>query len=263
MDGIIIVNKPTNITSREVVNKLNYLLKTKKIGHTGTLDPLATGVLVCCVGKYTKLVNLITAYTKEYVAEIKLGLKTDTLDITGNILATQNYSLTSEDIIKCFQTFPRSYEQTVPIYSAVKINGKRLYEYARQKENIVLPKRKVTIYSLEFISFKNGILKFKTKVSKGTYIRSLIQDLCNNLKVLGTMASLIRTEQGNFSLDQAVTLEDIAKHNYSLLKAEDFLTYPILELTPEELFKVQNGAQLLNQNNYPDKVLFNYKNITF
>ena len=260
MNGLIIVDKDINITSRDVVNNLNHIFNIKKIGHTGTLDPIATGVLVCLIGKYTKLGDLITALDKEYIAEIKLGIKTDTLDITGKVIEEKIINITKEQIEKVFASFPREYMQTVPEFSAVKINGKKLYEYAREKQKIDLPKRKVTIYSLELLDYSNGIIKFKTKVSKGTYIRSLIMDICNNLNTIGTMASLRRTKQGKFSIDNAYTLEDIKNNNYKLLNIKDFLDYPIIELKKEEYFKVINGVKLENIYNVEDKVIFTYQN---
>ncbi len=260
MNGLIIVDKDKNITSRDVVNNLNHIFNIKKIGHTGTLDPIATGVLVCLIGKYTKLGNLITALDKEYIAEIKLGIKTDTLDITGNVMEEKNFNITKEQIKKVFASFSHEYMQTVPEFSAVKINGKKLYEYARENQKINLPKRKVTIYSLELLDYSNGIIKFKTKVSKGTYIRSLIMDICEYLNTIGTMSSLRRTKQGKFSIDNAYTLEDIKNNNYKLLNIKDFLDYPIIELKKEEYFKVINGVKLENIYNVKNKVIFTYQN---
>ena len=181
MDKLVVVNKPSDITSRDVVNKLCKIFNTKKIGHTGTLDPIASGVLVCVCGKYTKLVNDLTSLEKEYVATIKLGIKTDTLDTEGNIIEERDVNITKQDIEKVFNNFSKSYNQTVPKYSAVKINGKKLYEYARNNIDIKLPVRKVEIYSLELLDFDGTSITFKTKVSKGTYIRSLIEDICNDL----------------------------------------------------------------------------------
>ena len=200
MNGLIVVNKETGKTSRDIVNSLNHIFNTKKIGHTGTLDPIASGVLVCVIGKYTKLVNLLTSDAKEYIAEIKLGIKTDTLDITGNVISTNTFNITETDILKVFKKFPKTYLQTVPLYSSVHVQGKRLYEYARDNTPVTLPKRKVSIYNLELISFNKDIITFKTKVSKGTYIRSLIEDICSKLNTCGTMNNLIRTKQGNFSI---------------------------------------------------------------
>ena len=259
MDALLVVNKPQGLTSRDVVNKLNHIFSTKKIGHTGTLDPNATGVLVCLIGKYTKLVESITSYDKEYIAEIKLGIKTDTDDITGNIIYEENSNVTLDEIKKVLSTFPVSYNQQVPIYSAVKINGKKLYEYARENIDITLPKRKVNIYSLELLSFKDNIITFKTKVSKGTYIRSLIQDICTNLNTIGTMNNLIRTKQGNFDIKDSYTLEEIEKGNYKLLNIKEFLSYPIIELDDNLIKKVINGSTIPNVYSILDKVIFTYK----
>lgn len=259
MDALLVVNKPQGLTSRDVVNKLNHIFSTKKIGHTGTLDPNATGVLVCLIGKYTKLVESITSYDKEYIAEIKLGIKTDTDDITGNIIYEENSNVTLGEIKKVLSTFPVSYNQQVPIYSAVKINGKKLYEYARENIDITLPKRKVNIYSLELLSFKDNIITFKTKVSKGTYIRSLIQDICTNLNTIGTMNNLIRTKQGNFDIKDSYTLEEIEKGNYKLLNIKEFLSYPIIELDDNLIKKVINGSTIPNIYSIIDKVIFTYK----
>ena len=259
MDALLVVNKPQGLTSRDVVNKLNHIFSTKKIGHTGTLDPNATGVLVCLIGKYTKLVESITSYDKEYIAEIKLGIKTDTDDITGNIIYEENSNVTLDEIKRVLSTFPASYNQQVPIYSAVKINGKKLYEYARENIDITLPKRKVNIYSLELLSFKDNIITFKTKVSKGTYIRSLIQDICTNLNTIGTMNNLIRTKQGNFDIKDSYTLEEIEKGNYKLLNIEEFLSYPIIELDDNLIKKVINGSTIPNIYSIIDKVIFTYK----
>ncbi len=259
MDALLVVNKPKGLTSRDVVNSLNHIFSTKKIGHTGTLDPIATGILVCLIGKYTKLVDLITSYDKEYIAEIKLGIKTDTDDITGNIIHEENSNVSLDKIKEVFSNFPSVYNQEVPIYSAVKINGKKLYEYAREKIDITLPKRRVNIYSLELLSFKDNIITFKTRVSKGTYIRSLIQDICANLNTIGTMNNLIRTKQGNFNINNSYTLEEIEKGNYKLLNIKEFLDYPIIELNDTLIKKVSNGSIIPNTFNIKDKVIFIYK----
>lgn len=260
MDALLIVNKGKNKTSRDVVNELNHIFNTKKIGHTGTLDPLATGVLVCLIGKYTKLVNLITSYDKEYIAEIKLGIKTDSGDITGNIISTDNSNVLVDMIKEVFTNFPRVYNQEVPIYSAVKINGKKLYDYARSNIPVNLPKREVHIYSLELLSYENNIITFKTKVSKGTYIRSLINDLTNYLNTVGTMNNLIRTKQGYFNITDSYTIEDIKNGNYKLLNIKDFLNYPVIELPDTLIKKVSNGSSIPNSFNIKDKVIFTYQN---
>ncbi len=251
MNKIIVVNKEKGITSRDVVNKLNKILNTKKIGHTGTLDPLATGVLVICVGKALKLVELITSAYKEYIAEIKLGLKTTTGDITGEILETKKSPLLKEEEIKkVLLSFLGESIQEVPLYSAVKVKGKKLYEYARNNEIVSLPKRKIEIKSIELLSYDKDIIKFKVLVSKGTYIRSLIQDICTKLNVIGTMNNLVRTKQGDFTIEDSYTLEDIEKGNYKYLRIEDILkTIPRVDLDASEYEKIKNGAIIVNTDN--------------
>ncbi len=244
MDGILVVNKPKNFTSRDIVNKLNNIFHEKKIGHTGTLDPIATGVLVICIGKYTKLVDLLTSFDKEYIAEMKIGIKTDTQDITGNIIETSGPELTISEVEKVFNNFPNTYEQVVPKYSAVKVNGKKLYEYARNNEDIVLPTRIVNIYSLELISFEKDIIKFKTRVSKGTYIRQLIEDIAKELNTIATMYSLNRVKQGDFNIDNSYTLKDIENGNYKLLEVSDVFSYPSLEVTDETRNLFENGNKV-------------------
>ena len=260
MNGLIVVNKEKGKTSRDIVNELNIILGTKKIGHTGTLDPIASGVLVCVVGKYTKLVNILVNDTKEYIAEIKLGISTDTLDITGNIISTSIVDITKNDILKVFKYYKKSYLQEVPIYSSVHVNGKRLYNYARNNEEVILPKRKVTIYNLELISFNKDIITFKVKVSKGTYIRSLIKDICNKLNIDGTMNNLIRIKQGNFTLEEAYKIEDIKNNNYKLLNIKEFLDYKVIELPDNLINKVLNGNRINNIFNIDNRVIFTYKN---
>lgn len=260
MDALVVVNKPKGLTSRDVVNELNHLFATKKIGHTGTLDPLATGVLVCLIGRYTKLVNLITSYDKEYIFEIKLGVKTDTGDSTGNIIATDTNEVSASKLKEVVSSFPKEYDQEVPIYSAVKINGKKLYEYARENKTITLPKRHVHIYSLELLEYNNHLVTCKCIVSKGTYIRSLIQDICANLNTLGTMNNLVRTKQGKFDISDSYTLEDIKNGEFKLLNIKEFLDYPTVELDDNRINKVINGNTIPNTYNIKDKVIFTYQN---
>ena len=252
MNEAIIINKEKGYTSRDVVNKLNKILNTKKIGHTGTLDPLATGVLVCLVNKYTKLVDIITSEDKEYVAEIKLGIKTDTLDIAGQIIKEAKVpSLKKEDIVKVLKSFIGLYEETVPLYSAVSINGKRLYDYARKGIEITLPKRDVVIKDIELLDYCDDLIKFRVIVSKGTYIRSLIESICEKLNVIGTMNNLTRTKQGNFKIENSYTLSDIAKGDYKSLKIEDLINLEKIELDKILEKKVKNGNVIeLNKEGY-------------
>ena len=254
-NGLLIINKPVGYTSRDIVNIISKKLKTKKVGHTGTLDPLASGVLVITIGRYTKLGEMLTSLDKEYISEIKLGIKTDTLDITGNILEKKDFNLQKEDIEKVFKKFIGKYKMEVPIYSAIKINGKKLYEYARNNEAVELPIKTVEIKELELIDYQEGIIKFRTKVEKGTYIRSLIRDICKELNTIGTMNSLIRTKQGNFLIENAQELED----NYNLLKITDILNIKTYNLNDKEYQKVINGNSLVLNSN-EEQLLLLYSN---
>lgn len=255
MNGLIIINKPTGYTSRDIVNIISKKLKTKKVGHTGTLDPLASGVLVITIGRYTKLGEMLTSLDKEYIAEIKLGIKTDTLDIIGNVLEEKEFNITKEEIEEVLKKFIGKYEMEVPIYSAVKINGKKLYEYARNNEDVKLPIKTVEIKELELIDFSHDIIKFRAKVEKGTYIRSLIRDICKELNTIGTMNSLIRTKQGNFLLEKAQELED----EYNILKITDIIDIKKYLLNEEEYQKVINGNSL-SLNSEEDTLLLIYNN---
>lgn len=249
-NGILIVNKPSGITSRDVVNIVGKTLNTKKVGHTGTLDPMATGVLVLCLGNALKVCELITANDKEYIAKVILGIETETLDTTSPIINTKKTNITKEEIEKVLNSFKGSYLQEVPKYSAVKINGKKLYEYAREGKEIELPKKMVTIYDIQLISditYYNDTTSFyiKTTVSKGTYIRSLIRDIGYKLNTYGCMDSLERTRQGIFNIDNSNTLEEIKNNNYKLLSIEESLpNIPLVEVDNKTLFKIKNGVKL-------------------
>jgi len=243
MDGVLVINKASGPTSRDVVNEVGKILNTKKVGHTGTLDPIASGVLVLCIGKCTKLVDFITSNDKEYIASFKLGIKTDTGDITGKVIEETKVSLRSKEVKNVFLKFPRVYNQEVPIYSAIKIKGKKLYEYARANEEVKLPSREVAIKELELISFKGKIITFRALVSKGTYIRSLINDICKKLNTIGTMTSLIRTKQGEFPLDESFTVKEAISGKHKLITIRElFKDYEQREIDGEFLTKIKNGV---------------------
>ena len=243
MNGILIVNKSEGFTSRDVVNKLSKIFNTKKIGHTGTLDPIAKGVLVVVIGKYTKLCEDLTQTFKEYIATFKLGILTDTLDITGKILDEKDVTVTEEEIRNVIASYKCVYDQEVPIYSSVKINGRKLYEYARNGENVVLPKRKVDIKNIEVIDINKDIVKIKCLVSKGTYIRSLIRDIGSSLNTFATMTDLIRIKQGIFDIRDSYTLEDIENGNYKLIDIEDVMDICVID-DNTYLKDVTNGVKL-------------------
>ena len=261
MDGIVVVNKEKDFTSRDMVNKVGKILGTKRIGHTGTLDPMATGVLVMCLGKCTSLVDIITSDYKEYVAGVRLGILTDTLDTTGNVIDKCDVSYSRDDIIGALNSMVGEYYQEVPKYSAVKINGKKLYEYAREGIDIELPRRLVNIKSIELVSdikYSDGFIDFTIKclVSKGTYIRSLIRDIGEKLGCYGVMSSLVRTRQGDFSIDDAYSISDIESGNYKLMDLGTYFKDMYKVKVDDDLkVKILNG-QILKNIYGVDKVLF-------
>lgn len=261
MDGIILINKDNGYTSRDVVNIIGKHLKTKKVGHTGTLDPLATGVLTICVGKATKIVELLTNHDKEYIAEITLGITSDTLDITGNITKEVNCYKTEEEIKSVLSSMNGIYEQEVPIYSAVKIKGKKLYEYARNNEVVELPKRLVNINELSLISdikYEDNKVKFKIKclVSKGTYIRSLINDIATNLNTIGLMSSLTRTKLGDFNIEECVNIEEFINNKYELKSITEVLTYYKSITANKELEEELKNGKIIDNIYESSEILF-------
>ena len=258
MNGILIIDKPKGITSRDVVNKVIKVLNTKKVGHTGTLDPVATGLLVICVGSATKLVDELTFNDKEYIASVELGIATDTLDSDGTILNEEKCFRSKEKIVKVLNSFKGMYLQEVPKYSAVKVNGKKLYEYARNNIEIDLPKRNVKIKKIELlgdIEYKNDktIFNFKCTVSKGTYIRSLIRDIALKLNTIGMMTDLRRVRQGKFKIEDSIKIDEISDNK--LISIIDVLNIKTVELDKNIEKKVINGASIENIYN-SNEVLF-------
>lgn len=248
MNGVIVVNKPEGITSRDVVNKLVKVFSTKSIGHIGTLDPMATGVLVCLVGKYTKLGSIMVDHDKEYIATFKLNVLTDTLDSEGKILKTDNKKISLEEMQTAIEHFNGlTYTQEVPIYSAVKVNGKKLYNYARNNEDVILPKKEVSIYKLELISFDDEV-KIKCKVSKGTYIRALIRDICAYLGTYGIMTNLVRTKLGDYDKSEAYSLEDICNGKYKLYSLEDIFNLDVRYINNDNHKQIYNGNIVKDKN---------------
>ena len=260
---IINVCKEKNMTSRDVVNIISKHLHNKKVGHTGTLDPLATGVLLVCTDRDTKLVDILTSKTKEYIATMRLGIQTDTGDITGNIIKKASFRVNKEQIIQTLNSFLGQSTQTVPIYSAVKINGKKLYEYARNGKEVTLPTREITVSNIELLDFHDNLIKFKVTVSKGTYIRSLIEDIAKKLETVATMEDLVRTKQGSYKIEDSYTLDDIKNDNYKSIPLKTVLQdYPSYELNANEYFKVKNGSKMsLNLDDKIVTLLYNNKPI--
>ena len=250
MNGILIVNKPQNYTSRDIVNIISKKLNTKKVGHTGTLDPIAEGLLVVPIGRALKISELLKSEKKEYIAKVILGYETDMLDITGKEIKRNIPNVDKDKLIEVLNSFIGKYNQEVPMYSAVKVNGRKLYEYARSNIQITPPSKIVEIYSISLLEgpiYKDDTVEFtmKCEVSKGTYIRSLIRDIAYKLSTYGTMKELIRTKQGSFLLEDAFTLEDIQKDNYKLLSIKEALpNIKITKIDDKTLKQVKNGMVL-------------------
>ena len=250
MNGVLVVNKPKGYTSRDIINIISKKLNTKKVGHTGTLDPIAEGVLVVPIGRALKISELLTSEKKEYIAKVILGYETDMLDITGKEIKRNIPNVEKDKLIEVLNSFIGKYNQEVPIYSAVKVNGRKLYEYARSNIQITPPSKIVEIYSISLLEgpiYKDNTVEFtmKCEVSKGTYIRSLIRDIAYKLSTYGTMKELIRTKQGSFLLEDAFTLEDIQKDNYKLLSIKEALpNIKITKIDDKTLKQVKNGMVL-------------------
>lgn len=268
INGFLLVNKPSGITSRDVVNRVSKVLGTKKIGHTGTLDPLATGLLILTIGKYTKLSDDLSSNYKEYEVEGILGFETTTLDITGDKCNTSSTQVTHKMIVDAINSFKGHYLQEVPKYSAVKINGKKLYQYAREDKMVVLPKREVEIKDIKDIMVEDNIISFTCTVSKGTYIRSLIRDIGVKLGTYATMSKLKRTKIDKFDVQNAYDLKDIENDKFKILSIEDILDTEEINLSSELYKKVSNGAKTsVNTNKkyilykYNDKTVALYKKI--
>ena len=255
MNGFILVNKKKNMTSRDVVNSLIKILNTKKIGHTGTLDPFAEGLLLVAVNKGLKVVKLLNYKDKEYIAKVRLGIKTDTLDITGNILAERKENINQEEIEEVLQSFIGDYSYEVPIYSAIKVNGKKLYEYAREGKKVEIPIKDSYIYDIKLINIEENSFTFSVKVSNGTYIRALVRDISKKINKIMTLEELTRTKIDSLLLKDAYTLEDIKNNNFKLLKINDLLNYKEVELSGYLEAKVLNGNKIKLKEK-EDNILF-------
>lgn len=247
MEGIILVNKPKGISSFDVIRKLKKILKTKKIGHTGTLDPLATGLMLICVGKATKLASDLEAKNKVYLADFEIGYATDTYDIEGKRIAENLIDISKDNLELSLKKFIGDIKQVPPMYSAIKIDGNKLYHLARKGIEIERPERDVTIEYINLLDFKDNKAKIETKVSKGCYIRSLIYDIGLDLGTYATMTELQRINVGEYSLTNSYTLEqmeEMAQNNdFSFLNSvEDVFSYEKYNLeTEKELTLFKNG----------------------
>lgn len=240
LDGIIILNKQKGCTSHDVVAKTKRLLK-EKVGHTGTLDPNATGVLPLLVGQGTKLSAYLIEHDKEYIATLKLGEKRDTADSEGAIIEERqiDYSvLQKENVEEILQSFIGKQEQIPPMYSAIKINGKKLYEYARKNEKIELEPRHIEIYKMDLIDIIKDTIIFKVQCSKGTYIRSLCEDIAKRLNTVGYMQDLERSRVGKFDIKDSITIEELERN----IEDSEFINQHFI--TIENYFKDKESIKL-------------------
>ncbi len=257
MNGIINIYKEAGYTSFDVVAKMRGILKIRKMGHTGTLDPDATGVLPVCIGNGTKLVELFADHEKEYIAELKLGVATDTQDLSGEILKTSPVNVTCEEVTEAVMSFVGEYMQIPPMYSAVKVNGKKLYELAREGKEVERKARPVCFHEIEILSMELPIVKIRVVCSKGTYIRTLCNDIGEKLGCYAAMKSLIRTKVGIFTLDQAITLEELEQYRDAgelakvILSPDSiFMHMPAVYAKPENCRFLDNGNAM-----YPNMLI--------
>ncbi len=266
MDGLILINKQKGFTSHDVVNVIRKKLNTKKVGHTGTLDPNATGVLPILVGKATKISKYLMEHDKTYIATIKLGEKTDTGDSEGQVIEEKSIpaDLKKEDINNALQNFFGKQKQVPPMYSAIKINGKKLYEYAREGKEVKLEAREIEIYKIELLEYQNNKIKFEVECSKGTYIRTLCEDIAKKLGTVGYMEELQRTKVNNFRIEDSILLDDITLENAekNMIKIEEvFKEKETIELDNKKLELFLNGVKLTY--NLPNSIYRIYNNEQF
>ncbi|AXH52892.1 tRNA pseudouridine(55) synthase TruB [Clostridium perfringens] len=262
MNGVINIYKNTGMTSFDVVAMVRRVAKMKKVGHTGTLDPAASGVLPVCLGKATKIIDYIMENKKVYRVNLKLGMVTDTYDLEGEVLREKDAShITKDEILNCINSFLGTIDQVPPMYSALKQNGVRLYELARQGIEVHREARKVTIYSIENIKIEsNDNIQMDVCCSKGTYIRSLCYDIGEKLNVGATMTALERIQNGPFTKEEAINIEDLTeklleKHIISIEKALDSFE----KITVNEKFGklLRNGVKVFDNRMYSEEVEFN------
>ena len=252
MFGFLNIIKPKGITSHDVVSRLRKITQIKQIGHTGTLDPFATGVLPVCIGKATRLIEYLQD-DKEYLAEVQFGKNTDTYDIDGQVTKVFDTKITEQEILEILPNFRGEISQLPPIYSAIKVNGKKLYDYARKGETVEIQPRKVNITKLELLSFdkEKQLAQIIVGCSKGTYIRSLAYDIGAKLNCGAYLSALKRTKAGDFIIENAISLDDLhTKEDVlnNLINPLDVLQLPKRELTPEEYERVSHGMSIYNNN---------------
>lgn len=258
MDGILVINKPKGLTSNDIVKKVKKILNTK-VGHTGTLDPNATGVLPLLLGNATKISKYLINHDKEYEAVIKLGVKTTTADVEGEIIEEKEVNkekFEKENMEKVLKSFVGKQQQIPPIYSAIKVNGKKLYEYARQGKEVEIKARDIEIYDLKLLKIdsENNELTINVKCSKGTYIRSLCEDIAAKLETVGYMKELNRIQVGEFNIKDSVTIEEfkanIENKDYSNIIGIEkiFKEIPEITIKQREYEKYLNGVKIDTDN---------------
>ncbi|MDR5658217.1 tRNA pseudouridine(55) synthase TruB [Serpentinicella sp. ANB-PHB4] len=245
MEGIINILKPPGMSSHDVVNIIRKKTNIKKVGHTGTLDPSAAGVLPICIGKATKISNYLLNDTKSYRAELLLGIETDTQDTDGQILKTKTINKSKEDIIRTILSFVGVYNQVPPMYSALKVGGKKLYDFAREGIEIERKSRRIEIYKIHIVYIKDNRVLFDVECSKGTYIRTLCHDIGQALECGGTMSFLLRTRAGKFDIDSTISIEELNQTNLikkHLLPIDYPLTHiPKIHIHPSQKKLALNG----------------------
>lgn len=251
MDGILNINKPTGMTSFDVVRKVKSIAKTKKVGHTGTLDPEASGVLPICIGRATKLVDYIMNDYKIYKVELRLGVVTDTYDREGKVLKNEDVTLSKEEVEEAIKSFIGEIDQVPPMYSALKINGQRLYSLARQGIEVERKARRINIYNIDILDIKVPTVIFNVKCSKGTYIRSLCYDIGEKLKCGGAMWNLQRVQTGTFNILDSVELENLNSDNileYLIPMDKALSEYPEIYLDEKYEKLVFNGVTIKDKS---------------
>ena len=245
MNGIVIVDKPADWTSQDVVSKLRGVFQTRRIGHGGTLDPMATGVLPVFVGRATRGVEFFEHAEKTYEAVLQLGITTDTEDTTGNILEEKQVCVTKEQFLAVLEQFRGEIQQIPPMYSALKVNGQKLYQLARKGKEVERQPRTITIHDLELLDFTGETATLRVACSKGTYIRTLCKDIGENLGCGGCMESLRRVKAGAYTIGEAVPLQTLIESNDpgQYLRPVDsmFTAHEAVTLTPKQTLRCRNG----------------------
>ena len=248
MDGVLIINKPKGYTSHDIVNIVKKELNITKVGHAGTLDPNATGVLPVLIGNATKISKYLIEHDKVYIAELKLGEKSSTGDLEGEIIEKKSVPKLNEDQIKdILKLFLGKQQQIPPMYSSIKINGKKAYEYARKGLKVEMEPREIEIMNISLMKFQDNIITFKVKCSKGTYIRVLCEDIANSLGTVGLMKELCRIKVNEFDIKNSVTLDDIKNGNVQFINIEEiFKLQSCIKLNNRETKLFLNGVKLSN-----------------